>query len=133
MNSSNEIGKMPVGHKFDSVEYTVSKEDVNNYILAIGNPSDFYYSGEISPPTALLAFALRTVMAEIHLPEGSIHVSQEMNCYAPIYNNDKVILSGSISQNSSRSGWRYLTFEISVESSGQVGLLSGKSTILVPE
>ena len=72
-------------------------------------------------------------MEEISLPEGSIHVSQEMSCYGTIYNNDKVILGGAILQSSARSGWRYLTLDITVESGAKKCSISGKATILIPE
>ena len=133
MNSSHEIGKLPVGYKFNAVDYTISKKDVDNYLSAIGTSSPFYSTNEICPPTALLAFSLRSIMEEISLPEGSIHVSQEMSCHATIYNNDKVVLGGAISQSSSRSGWRYLTLDITVASGAQKCSISGKATILVPE
>ena len=133
MTSSHEIGKLPVGYKFKPVDYTVSKKDVDNYLSAVGTSSEFYSRNEICPPKALLAFSLRSIMEEISLPEGSIHVSQEMNCYGTICNNDKVILGGEISQNSSRSGWRYLTLDVTVESGTKKCSISGKATILVPE
>ena len=133
MNSSHEIGNLPVGYKFKAVDYTVSRKDVDNYLSAVGTSSQFYSRNEICPPTALLAFSLRSIMEEISLPEGSIHVSQEMICYETIYNNDKVILGGAILQSSARSGWRYLTLDITVESGAKKCSISGKATILIPE
>jgi hypothetical protein len=133
MNDTTNFDNLLVGYEFTPIEHKLDPADIECYVSAVGDNAQFYKKNNIAPPTALLAYALRFVLTEIKLPGGSVHAAQEMTCFNSISKSETIILSGKISQNSVRSGWRYLIVDISADSIQSDASVTGRSTILIPE
>ena len=132
MNNLGDLDNLSVGYEFKPIEHKIDPKEIDAYVSSLGDSVQFYKENNIAPPTALLAYALKLVLTEMKLPGGSVHAAQDMTCFKSISNNETVILNGKISQNSVRSGWRYLIVDISADSIKSNAAVTGRSTILIP-
>tara|TARA_B100000745_G_scaffold250067_1_gene172171 strand:- start:4 stop:414 length:411 start_codon:yes stop_codon:yes gene_type:complete len=127
------ISALPVGHEFATGQRIINAQEVEDYAEAVGGYGRAPDSPQAVPPTALSAYALREILNQIELPGGAVHAGQNMSMKRGVSVGDSVLFEAKLSQNSVRSGWRYLTIEYKVYDASYVELMDGRSTIVIPE
>ena len=132
-NKVTIISQLPVGHQFTPAQYHLRPDEVGRYLDAVEDSSTLFRRQDVVPPTALAAYALKGILREIDLPGGAVHAAQDLSFSQAVGMGETVVFRAKLSQNSIRSGWRYLTIDLSatVEDGSQV--MEGRSTILIPE
>jgi hypothetical protein len=87
---------------------------------------------DFAPPMSIAALAVRAAITDLKIPGGTLHLTQEVEFFGPVPVGETISCSAKLLQNSLRSGMRVLVIELSVKSNGGSHLMSGKSTITVP-
>ena len=94
----------------------ISDLDGNNYI----------------PPMAIAAFGLQIVIDFLKIPHGTLHVGQELTIESPLKIGELVNYEASITTNSVRKNWRFVTIEIISKNTNKNIVMTTKSTITMP-
>src|SRR5689334_11859714 len=113
------ISAFPRGHEFPPSQFTLSQSDVDAYVRAVGDTND--YAGTI-PPLALVALGLRALQEQISLPEGSLHIGQEVEHSALARPSDPLTLTARVAQRSERQGFVITVLEFEVAAVGDVAV-----------
>jgi hypothetical protein len=120
------------GEELPESEFDFSPDWVTKYRVAvedqaIQNLPDFY-----SPPLALAAAALGALLKQVELPEGTLHVAQELSGLTHRELDEIRILRARVASRGQRSGWVLMGIEFNVDDGTRVPILSGRTTITFP-
>jgi len=116
--------------------HRITEETLSLYLSAVQDKSDVLfdsYGVKIAPPMAIAALSLRGVIEDLEIPGGTLHVGQETSNIGPVSIGSKLICEANVVTNAVRVGWRFLTVALKVTTSEETLVLSGKSTIMLPE
>lgn len=95
--------ELKTGQHIDGIEIVVSPGMRDAYNALVGDTWAWWAQTDALPPTLLLGMAFRSLLDYIHLPAGTIHLSQElkMQARAPVaaaYTFDIVVTRASVRQ-----------------------------------
>jgi len=131
------IEALEKGHQFSATSFVLDEEAVARYVEAVEDealPRLAQAEGKAwVPPMAVAALALRSLMEEMVLPAGAIHVSQELEFVRAVEAGERITCRAWLSHRSQRGGWWVLAVEM--EGAGESGqpVLAGRSTVMVPQ
>tara|TARA_B100001750_G_C15390875_1_gene537370 strand:- start:91 stop:510 length:420 start_codon:yes stop_codon:yes gene_type:complete len=116
--------------------YSVDSDTVEAYLEAIGasKPTDADNDGKdwFAPPMSVAALGLRGVIQDLSIPEGTLHVSQDLEFNKAVKVGAKLFCQAKLSQNSIRSGKRFIAVDLKIENTDRATVLTGKSTLVMP-
>ena len=117
--------------------YSVDSDTVEVYLEAIGassKPADPDNDGKnwFAPPMSVAALGLRGVIQDLSIPEGTLHVSQDLEFNQTVKVGARLFCQAKLSQNSTRSGKRFIAVDLKVEDTNRATVLTGKSTLVMP-
>jgi hypothetical protein len=94
---------------------------------------------ELVPPSALASLSLAALLRHTALPDGSLHISQEIRIDRAIHVDSHAICSAVVSTVSNKAGLTFVSLDFSVagsgtheRNSGEI-LATGSSTVMFPE
>jgi acyl dehydratase len=131
------IEALEKGHQFSATSFVLDEDAVARYVEAVEDealPRLAQAEGKAwVPPMAVAALALRSLMEEMVLPAGAIHVSQELEFVRAVEAGERITCRAWLSHRSQRGGWWVLAVEM--EGAGESGqpVLAGRSTVVVPQ
>ena len=111
----------------------LSKEWVASYLEATGDVPDAYPGLEVVPPLALTARALADLLERLDLPSGAIHGGQEIQCHRAASIGERVRISVEQVRPARRGDFRFVTASFVVYGAQGDTVLSGKSTVILPQ
>ena len=122
------LAALPKGHEFAEARFELTQGWIEEYRSAVEDHTD---APDI-PPLALATICLRELLEQTSLPEGAIHVGQELNFSL----SGKPIAAGvaraRIASRGERQGWVLMGIEMSIEDEGGAPLMSGRATLTFP-
>jgi len=104
-------------------------------VTAVRDGSGVFDASEsepIVPPMAVAAFALRWVLEDLGIPNGTLHTGQEMAFIGTVPVGETLKCVAKIAQNSVRTGFRFIGVGMDVRDQGDRLVMTAKSTIMVP-
>jgi hypothetical protein len=122
------ISSLPRGHEFPRASFTVSGEQAQTYLRAVGDRGTY---GDAVPPLAVVALALGALQEQLSLPEGSLHTGQEVTHERALRTGEALTLTGRIAQRSERQGFVISVIEFEIASRAGVGVRA-RTTIMAP-
>jgi hypothetical protein len=123
-----QITSFPRGHEFPPLTFTLSEAEVAAYLEAVGDRGG--YDGAI-PPLAVAALALAQLQTRTSLPDGTLHVGQEVEHAGLARAGEALTMQSRVAQRSERQGMVVVALEFDVE--GTAGaVLRARSTIMSP-
>ncbi|MGD0205387.1 MAG: MaoC family dehydratase [Dehalococcoidia bacterium] len=131
------IEALEKGHQFSATSFVLDEDAVARYVEAVEDealPRLAQAEGKAwVPPMAVAALALRSLMEEMVLPAGAIHISQELEFVRAVEAGERITCRAWLSHRSQRGGWWVLAVEM--EGAGESGqpVLAGRSTVMVPQ
>lgn len=87
----------------------------------------------LAPPMAIAALALSAVIDALQIPGGTIHAGQELDFRKAMPVGATLACTATLAQNSMRLGWRFLVVNLTAADDDGNAVMSGKSTIMLPE
>jgi hypothetical protein len=123
------LADLPKGHEFAETTFELTPEWVTEYRSAVedatGGPAKL-------PPLALATLGLRELLRQTSLPEGAIHVGQELSFSMGSAPVASLVARARIASRGKRQGWVLMGIEMSIEDEGGSPMMSGRATITFP-
>jgi hypothetical protein len=122
---------LSAGHVFDPVTFLLDAGRVRDYVAATGDEYATYEGLGAAPPLAVAAFALGTLLEQVHLPEGTLHLSEALSFQAPLPLGAAVEARSRLAQRSTRAGMVVSVIETEVVFDGRTAL-TARATVMSP-
>ncbi len=126
------LDQLPRGHRFAPASFALAGDWVDAYLQAVEDATTPALAPETVPPLATLALAVRALLEQAHLPEGTLHLSQEMACHRAPRRGETVTAEAAIVSRGERQGWLLLSIELTVRDRQGDPVVSGRATLGVP-
>ncbi len=131
----HDYAGLSVGDTISDRIFPVGIDGVEKYAAAVRDESGIFDPSDARPtvpPMAVATFALRGVLDDLGIPEGTLHVGQEMSFLGAVSVGDELHCRAVISQNAVKTGFRLLAVGMDVRDGDDRQVMTAKSTILVP-
>jgi len=123
------LAELPKGHEFAETKFELTPEWVAEYRAAVedqsGAPPDV-------PPLALATLCLQELLEQTALPEGAIHVGQELRFSLQGEQARTLVAKARIASRGERQGWVLMGIEMTIDDESGVPMMSGRATITFP-
>jgi len=121
------------GFEFNPAVCTLGLRTIATYLKAVGDSSEGGGSYTAVPPAAVAALVMRSLMDQLILSPGSVHLSQELEFLRPVRVGETVISHASVSKKQERTGLNMVTFDINVFNSIGEKVMVGRMLVGVME
>jgi acyl dehydratase len=128
-----EYYQLTAGFEFPPQTYLLDEQSVALYLEATRETDALFRGTHLVPPMAVTAFAMSALSQSISMPEGTIHVSQELEFLKPVKVNDSITCLSKVSRKIERGGLRLMNTEIKVVNQHNETVLTGKVGFVLPE
>jgi hypothetical protein len=123
------LAGLPKGHEFAETRFELNPEWAAEYRAAVEDQTN---TPEDLPPLALAAFSIRALLDQAALPEGAVHVSQELSFLNRAEIGAVAVARARVATRGERQGWVLMGIEITVDDDSGAQVMSGKATITFP-
>ena len=133
---SIDYSSLTPGQEISNRTYKLDAEAVARYVEAVDDRSGLFTQAvkpPLAPPMAVAALGLRGVVNDLAIPGGTLHAGQELEFRGAVGVGTALDCSATLAQNSVRGEWRFLVVELEVVDDAGLVVMTGKSTIIVPE
>ncbi len=126
--------------EFPAIPLDLSREAVSLLLESLNAQLPRDTDGvELVPPSALASLSLAALLRHTALPDGSLHISQEIRIERAIHVDSHAICTAVVSTISNKVGLTFVSLDFSVagfgsheRDSGEI-LATGSSTVMFPE
>ena len=122
---------LETGQELTIDPWTMDSATVEAYLEAVGQEATAYSDAGVVPPMAVAGRTLGTLIEDLSMPPGSIHIGQDLEFMSPVKPGQDLTCSARLARESKRGGWRILVLEFSVGPQDSV-VLKGRTTVMVP-
>lgn len=119
------------GHKFAPVSLELTEDLVRRYVEAVEDEAIAAFPSTV-PPMALAALAIRSLLDSAGLPEGAIHVAQDLSFHSIVRTGDSVSVRATIASRGERAGWVLMGVDLSLVDAEESAVMTGRATITFP-
>ena len=130
-----DYAALAVGDVISDRTFPLGLEGVQKYASAVRDESGMFDPTDeppTVPPMAVATFALRGVLDDLGIPEGTLHVGQEVSFLGAVAAGEELSCKAVISQNAVKTGFRLMAVGMDVRDGKDQPVMTAKSTILVP-
>ena len=128
-----EYSQLSAGYEFPPASYRIDSSLVTDYLRAVEETSDLYQDTSIVPPMAVAAHAMATLVENISLPSGAIHVSQEFKFIDTASAQDNLTSYARVARKQELGKLRLLTIDFNVFNQKRREVLAGRTSFILPE
>jgi hypothetical protein len=122
---------LSAGHEFEPVRFSLENARVRAYLDAAGDQLDLYDRLGVVPPLAIAAFALGALLEEVTLPEGTLHISENLVFSKAVPIGASVDCRARLAQRSVRAGMVVSVLETEILFEDQLAL-TARATVMSP-
>ncbi|TMB67642.1 MAG: hypothetical protein E6J43_08055 [Chloroflexi bacterium] len=126
------LADLPKGHEFAATRLKLTPQWVAEYVGAVEDDAIGAMAGHPYPPLALATCSVRALLEQAALPEGAIHVGQELNFSLSSETESELVARAHIASRGERQGWVLMGIDLRVETNGGTAMMSGRATITFP-
>ena len=127
-----DYSKLFTGQSISRRTFQLDSATVRDYVAAVSNAATIA-DNDCVPPMCLAAMSLRGLIDDLRIPGGTVHAGQELQFLAEVKAGEEVTCDAVLLQNSVRGEWRFLVVELESRDSADQPVLTGKSTIMLPD
>ena len=130
-----DYSKLAPGEQISNHTYSLDAGMVSRYAEAVGDDSQLCSTDNgrpLAPPMSIAALSLRSVVNDLAIPGGTVHVGQELEFTEAVPVGETLECRATLLQNSVRKEWRFMVVRLEVDDSKGRRVMGGKSTILIP-
>lgn len=127
------LSDLPKGHQLSTTTFELTTADVERYLAAVDDANTIYAERGLAPPLAVAARALGTLLEVVALPDGTLHVGQDMEVYLGVPIGVALTLTAAIAQRYERAGLilSVIAFEVTPRGS-DAAAITGRTTVAIP-
>ena len=111
--------------------WRVTEDSVREYLLTAGDTLPAYMQAGLTPPLALAARALGSLLQHLDLPPGAIHSLQEIETLRPVPFGQEITGTARLDPVKRRGGMEFLSASVALKNDEGQDVLGGKTTVLV--
>ena len=121
------------GYRFPAVSFELTDDYVSRFLDAVEDASAVYRERGLAPPLAAAARGLGALLEVLELPDGTLHVGQEVVVRAGLPIGATVTLAGRVAERLERAGLIISVIEFELTPAGSdAAALTGRTTVAVP-
>ena len=131
-----DYSKLTNGQIVSQHTYQLDERMVSDYVAAVQDVSEPPRTEDgrpLAPPMSVAALSLRGVVQDLQIPGGTLHVGQEFEFSEAVPVGTTLECQATLALNSVRGGMRIMVVNSTVHDADGVLVMSGKSTIMLPE
>jgi acyl dehydratase len=126
------LDSLPKGHVFPTCAFELTPEWVGAYAAATEDTETATLGGDLVPPMAIASLAVRALLDAASLPEGTVHVAQDVTFQRAARVGDSLSVDARILSRGERQGWLLMGIELAVATRDGEPVLRGRATITTP-
>lgn len=117
------------GHTFPSIALDLSEPWVKSYVDAVEDGA-IAQAGAV-PPMALAALAIGALIESAGLPDGAVHVAQDLSFHRVVNPGENLTATARIVSRGERQGWVLMGVALTV-SDREAAVMDGRATLTFP-
>jgi hypothetical protein len=133
MDNKTEFSQLSVGFEFPAKSFKFDSSIVSIYLKAVQESNEDYVTGGLVPPMLVTAYAMAALNQSISMPEGTIHVTQELDFLVPVKTGDTITCNSKVSRRQDRGGMHIMATDITVTNQSQKVVLTGRVGFILPD
>jgi acyl dehydratase len=126
------LATLEKGYKFEPTRLELTEGWVREYISAVEDGAIGSIARDAVPPMALAALSIRSLIDRSSLPEGSIHVGQELAFHRIVPLGETLSAQAEITSRGERQGWVLMAVAMTVVDERGEPVMNGRATITFP-
>lgn len=123
------LADLPKGHEFAETRFELTPEWVAEYRAVVEDEAS-------APPDvsslSLATLSIRALLEQAALPDGAIHVSQELNFSLATQPGRVIVARARVASRGERAGWVLMSVELAVGDEAGTSIMDGRATIIFP-
>lgn len=130
-----DYSSLQPGQRLSHQLLTLDADSIAAYVDAVSDSSrpTSADGAPLAPPMAIAVLALSAVINALQIPGGAIHAGQELDFRKAMPVGATLVCTATLARNSMRRGWRFLVVNLAAADGDGNAVMSGKSTIMLPE
>ncbi len=129
---SSTLASLEKGYKFEPTRVELAEGWVREYISAVEDDAIGAIARDAVPPMALAALSIQALIDRSGLPDGSIHIGQELAFHRIVRAGETLSAQGEITSRGERLGWVLMGVAMAVTDEQGEPVMDGRSTITFP-
>ncbi len=121
------------GHRFPPVRFELSRDWVQAYVAAVEDEAIARLARDYVPPMAVAALSVRALLEQSALPEGAIHLGQELAFQRPVQTGETLAAVATIAGRAERQGWSLMVIDLAVSDQARQPVMTGRATLTFPQ
>ena len=113
-------------------EVIAGAKPVEDYLRAVGDELPTYELSGLAPPLFGTAATLGLLLKKLELPPGAIHSLQEVSTHSPIKLGQGLRATAIVERPRQRGALQFITASCQLSDADLAPVISGKTTVLVP-
>ena len=127
-----EFERLTSGYEFTPTSFKLDNRVVTDYLMSTGDKNSIYQEEKIAPPMVIAALAMAAMSANMELPPGVVHVSQELE-FIHTANIDEILTSyARVNRKIERGKLRMLAIDINVKNQKKSMVMTGETSFILP-
>ncbi len=127
-----EYEKLTAGYEFTPAEFQLDEEKVAAYLQAVDDNTRIYEENKVVPPMAVAALAMAALSTGLVLPDGTIHVSQDLEFNEMAVTGERLTSHARVNRKVERGKFHMLTIEINVTNQKNKKVITGETSFILP-
>jgi hypothetical protein len=123
------LAALPKGHEFAQTKFAMTPDWVSRYCAAV---EDQTTTPPSVPPLALATLSIRALLEQAALPEGAIHVSQDVKYSLDGPPSGEMVAKARVGSRGERAGWVLMGIELEVQDGAGTSVMAGRAIITFP-
>ena len=119
------------GHQFPPLLLDLSDEWVRSYVEAVEDGTTEPHPGPV-PPMALAALAIGALMKSAGLPQGAVHVAQELSFVRSVSAGEALTATARVLSRGERQSWVLIGIQLTVADDSGNSVMDGRATLTFP-
>lgn len=119
------------GHEFKPISFDLTPDWVADYVAAVEDGAIATHN-DVVPPMALATLGVRTLLESAGLPQGAVHVGQELSFLRTAQVGETLAARASIVSRGERAGWVLMGLDLSITDAGAATVMTGRATLTFP-
>ena len=128
----NDFNNLKAGYEFKPASFRIDATRVSAYLDAVEGDKSIYENNGTVPPMTVAALSMAAMGKEISMPEGAIHVSQEIEFVGTVRLDEQLTSRSKVNRVINRGQLHMLTIGIDVTNEQGSPVLRGVTSFLMP-
>ena len=127
-----DYSELTTGYEFPQTSFRLNSNMVTAYLKAVNDNNTLYRDANLVPPMAIVALTMATLAKSISLPEGAIHVSQELEFLNTVSLQDTITSRAKVSRKQKSGRFHLLTIELHLHNQNKIEIICGQTEFILP-